>query len=135
VRIVLRLRGPEQIGTAWTLPLEQAGGSSAIPMVGDNGRAFTAMGIRGINVSATVHASAIHEHFCAILKRVLNGVSIEVLVNIRRAIGLLTIMPSAQGLCLHWPGVLHPTQVVNVVNVKVVKTAAAGPQEAMKVLN
>ena len=44
-------------------------------------------------------------------------------------------MASAQGLGLDRPGVLHPAETINVVDVKVAEETAAGPDEAVKARN
>src|ERR1017187_1703767 len=44
-------------------------------------------------------------------------------------------MTSAQGLRLDRPGVFHPEAMVNVVDIKIVETPAAGPDETMKALD
>src|ERR1035441_6771383 len=44
-------------------------------------------------------------------------------------------MASAQGLRLDRPGVLHPAAMVNMVDVKIVETSAAGPDETVKALD
>src|ERR1039458_3155694 len=44
-------------------------------------------------------------------------------------------MASAQGLRLDRPGVFHPAAMVNVMDVKIVETPAAGPDETVEVLN
>ena len=44
-------------------------------------------------------------------------------------------MASAEGLGLDRPGVLHPAEMVDVVDVEVAEAAAAGPEEAVEVLD
>ena len=44
-------------------------------------------------------------------------------------------MAAAQRLGLDRPGVFHPTEMINVVDVKVAETPAAGPEEAVEALN
>src|SRR5437867_535622 len=44
-------------------------------------------------------------------------------------------MPAARPFCLDWPGILHPTAFVDVVDKEVAICAPAEPKEAMEVVN
>ena len=44
-------------------------------------------------------------------------------------------MTPAQGLGFHRPGILHPAEMIDVMDVKIAETTAAGPEETMKILN
>src|SRR2546425_521625 len=50
-------------------------------------------------------------------------------------IGILLVMPSAEGLGFDRPGVLHPAEVIHMVDVKIVVASTAGPDKAVKSLN
>src|SRR5438046_518675 len=44
-------------------------------------------------------------------------------------------MFSAEGLGFDGPGVFHPAKVINMMDVEVAETAAAGPEKTMEALN
>ena len=71
----------------------------------------------------------------AVGEDVFDRVGVEVLVHVGCAVGTWSVMASAQGLGLDRPGVLHPAEVVDVVDVEVAEAAAAGPEEAVEALD
>ena len=107
-----------------------AGRQPAIAVLGNDRHAFAAVGIRGINGNAAVVAPAIHDELGAVGEGVFNRVVVEVLVHV-----IAAIMAAAQRLGLDRPGVLHPAEMIDVVDVKVAVAPAAGPEEAVEVLN
>ena len=65
------------------LALEGAGGEAAVVGFGDDGHAFAAVGVAGVDVVAAVHAAAVHGHLGAVGEGVFDGVGVEVLVDVR----------------------------------------------------
>src|SRR5947208_2244378 len=51
------------------------------------------------------------------------------------ATGAGAVMPAAERLGANWPGILHPAQMVDVMNVEVVETAATGPKKTVEAPN
>ena len=74
-------------------------------------------------------------HSRAILEGVFHRVGIEVLVHVRAAVGGGFIMTSAKGLAFHRPIVLHPAEMIDVVDVEIGETSAAGPEERVEALD
>src|ERR1051326_8431954 len=88
------------------------------------------MGVAGVDIVASRHAASVHVELGAVGEGVFHRVIVEVLVH-----GSAAIMPGADGLGLDWPGILHPAQMVDVMNVKVAEAPAARPNKAMEPLN
>ena len=63
----------------------------------------------------------------AVGKGVFDAVNVEILVDVWAA-----IMPAADRLGLHRPGIFHPAALVDAVDVEIAEAAAAGPEEAME---
>src|SRR5256885_2521524 len=51
------------------------------------------------------------------------------------ATGAGAVMPAAERLGVNWPGILHPAQMVDVMNVEVIVTAATGPNKTVEAPN
>src|SRR5436190_13869618 len=101
----------------------------------DHCQAFAAVSVAGVNVIASINAATVHVHLGAVGEGIFDGIGIKILIDVRSAIGVDFVVTSAQRLCLDRPGVLHPAKVIDMMNVKVIETAAAGPEETMEVPN
>src|SRR5262249_25585530 len=69
VRVLLLrhwLGGPDHVGAVRILAFEGGRGKPAIAVFGDDGHAFAAVGVTGINIITTVYAAPIHSHLGAI---------------------------------------------------------------------
>src|SRR5205823_14011576 len=112
-----------------------AGGQPAVVGLRDNRHAFAAMRVAGVNVVATIDAASIHHELAAIREGVFHRIRVEILVHADAAATALAIMPTAERLGLHRPGVLHPAEMVNVVDVKVAEAPSARPQKTVEALD
>src|SRR5438309_199210 len=93
------------------------------------------MRVTGVNVVATIDAASVHHELAAVGKRIFHGIGVKILVHARAAATALAIMPPAERLGLDRPGVLHPAEMVDMVDVKVAETPAARPKETVEALN
>ena len=80
-----------------------------------------------VNRLAADHRTTVHDQLGAVGEGVFDGVGVEVLVDAIQA-----IMAAAQSHGADRPGVLHPTAVVDDVDVEVAEGAAAGPDEGVE---
>src|ERR1051325_9521364 len=108
---------------------------AAIAALGNYRHAFAAMGIAGVNVGAPVGAAPVHDELGAVGKGVFHRIRIEILIHPQLAIRVVAIMPAAQRLGLNRPRVFHPAEMIDVMDVEVAVTAAAGPEEAVETGN
>src|SRR5205814_760544 len=123
---------PEQVRPLWILALVSTGGQPAVIRLRNDCHAFAAMRVTGVNVIASIDAASIHHELAAVSERVFHRVGVEILVHAQAAATALAIVPAAKRLGLDRPGVLHPAEMVNVVDVKVADAPAARPQETVE---
>src|SRR5439155_7755642 len=107
----------------------------AIVAVRDDREAFGAMSIARVHIVAPVDAASVHVHLGAVSEGVFDGISIKILIDVRSALGADLVVAPAEGLRFDRPRILHPAEMINVMDVKIIETAAAGPEEAMEVPN
>src|SRR5262249_33301000 len=105
---------------------------AAISAGGTDGAAFRAVKMARINLLCTIDTAAVEIQLRSIREGVFHAVRVEVLIDVRRAVVRGLVMTSADGLCLHGPRVLHPAEMIDVVNVKIVEASAARPDEAVE---
>ena len=89
-----------------------------------------AVGVAGEFLVAAVDVAAFEEQLGAVGEGVLDRVGVEVLVD-----AVAAVVPAAGALGLDRPGVLHPAAFVDVVDQEVAEAAAAGPEEAVELLD
>src|SRR5207247_3788138 len=78
-------------------------------------------------VVTTCHGAPVEKELGPVCVGVLDRVVVEVLVDV-----LASVMASAAGLGFDRPGTFHPGTLVDLMNVKVAVTTAAGPEETME---
>src|SRR6186997_3203110 len=88
-----------------------------------------------VNGEATDDTASVHNKLRAVGERVFCRIRIEILVHVGDAFGTLAVMAATQRLGFDRPGVLHPAEVIDMVDVKVAVASAARPKEAVEVLN
>src|SRR6266403_1512318 len=93
------------------------------------------MCIARVNGVAPIHAAAIHIHLGAVGERVLDRVRIEILIHVWFIFRIGLVMPPTYALSFDRPRVLHPAQMIDVMNVEITEATAAGPEKTMKILN
>src|SRR4051794_10740175 len=76
---------------------------------------------------AAVDITAFEQQLGTVVKRVFDGIRVEVLVD-----AVAAVSACAGGHGLHGPGVFHPAAFVDVVDEEVAIAAAAGPQETVE---
>src|SRR4051794_18588913 len=76
---------------------------------------------------AAVDITAFEQQLGTVVKRVFDGIRVEVLVD-----AVAAVSACAGGHGLHGPGVFHPAAFVDVVDEEVAIAAAAGPQEPVE---
>src|SRR6185503_5572017 len=101
-------------------------------MMRNDGHAFAAVSVAGVNVVTTIDAASIHHELAAIGECVFHRVRVEILVHAHATASDLSIMSPAERLGLDRPGVLHPAEMVDVMDIKVTETPAARPEEAVE---
>src|SRR6185436_5729949 len=101
------------------LTFVSAGGAGAVVRAGNDGHAFGSLSPTVVNRVGARDAAAVHIHFGPVGEGVFNGVAVKVLVNIFDAVEVLFVMASAEALGFNGPGVFHPAEVVDVVDVEV----------------
>src|SRR5262249_31944082 len=79
---------------------------------------------------ATVDATPLQVHFAAVGEGVLDGIGIEVLIDVVAA-----EMPAAGRLSTDREGILHPAAFIDVVNVEIAVASARGPEERVEALD
>src|SRR5262245_32992526 len=76
------------------------------------------------------HGAAVKEKLGAVSEGVLHLIHVEVLIDVVAA-----VMTSAHGVAFDWPRILHPAELVDLMDVKVIEQATAQPDEAVKAVN
>src|SRR5207247_8701916 len=87
-----------------------------------------------IAVFAAIDAAPIHDELASIGEGVFDRIGIEILIHIRLAVAAQLVMATAQRLGLDRPGVLHPTKMINMMDVKIAVAPAARPQKTVETL-
>src|SRR5262249_1197735 len=121
--------------TLHVLTFESARRHPAVTGFGHDRYALAAVSVAGVNVITAIHAATIHRHFPAVGECVFDRIGIEILVDVGFAVGIVAIVASTQRLRFNGPRVLHPAEVVDMMNVKVAEASTAGPKETVEVPN
>src|SRR5262245_30699170 len=79
---------------------------------------------------ATCDAASIHRELRAVVEGVFHRVTIKVLAHV-----IAAIVPSANRFGFDGPRVLHPAEVIDVVDVEIAEAATARPKEAVEARN
>ena len=118
---------PKAVFGGGILAFVGAGGSGAVVRPGDDRHTFGSLRPTVVNGFGAGDATAVHVHFGAVGKGVFDRVGIKVLVGVFDAVAVRFVMASAEALGFDGPGVFHPAEVVDVVDIEVAVGAAAEP--------
>ena len=73
------------------------------------------------------NCATVDEQLCAVVKRVLHRIRVEILID-----AVTAIVTSAAGFATYGPRILHPAGFINVVNQEVADRSAAQPEKSVK---
>src|SRR5215472_15878684 len=85
-----------------------------------------------VDFLASIHAAPVEEELAAIGICVLHRVNVKIRIHIGDSFRTDLVMPTAQRLRLYGPLALHPSQMIDDVDVKVVEAAPTRPDEAVE---
>lgn len=111
----------------WALAFVDACLRSMTAWAGDECIALGSMGMAGEFALAAWHVATVEVELGLVGEGVLDGVVVEVLVDIFPA-----VVASTLALCLDWPCVLHPAAFVNIMDEEVAVGAARQPEKAVE---
>src|ERR1043166_6654878 len=109
---------PEHIAACRQLALVNARRTVIVPRLGSNGHSLGTVNMAKVHGERAGIATAIHVEFGTVLKSALDRVRVEILVDPWFAIRAVSIMPSTQSLSLDWPRILHPAEMIDVMDVE-----------------